>query len=121
MNLLQMSFSGAILILAVIVVRAVSINKLPKKTFLVLWSIVLLRLLVPFSIPSTLSVYSLVNRTAPVRETVSDVDVTDFIPTAQTGQIFIVGILSQFNLKWLISLYLAAFRYLYHSNITLFH
>ena len=91
MNLLQMSFSGAILILAVIVVRAVSINKLPKKTFLVLWSIVLLRLLVPFSIPSTLSVYSLVNRTAPVRETVSDVTVTDFIPTAQTGQIFIGG------------------------------
>ena len=34
---------------------------------------------------------------------------------------FIVGILSQFNLKWLISLYLAAFRYFDHSNLTLFH
>ncbi|MDE6747869.1 MAG: M56 family metallopeptidase [Lachnospiraceae bacterium] len=89
MNLLQMSFSGAILILAVIVVRAVSINKLPKRTFLALWGIALLRLLIPFSIPSMLSVYSLVNRSVPVRETVSDVTVTDFIPTAQTGQLFI--------------------------------
>ncbi|MDE5867062.1 MAG: M56 family metallopeptidase, partial [Lachnospiraceae bacterium] len=82
MNLLQMSFFGAILILAVIVVRAVSINKLPKRTFLALWGIVLLRLLIPFSIPSMLSVYSFVNLSAPVRETVSDVTVSDFIPTA---------------------------------------
>ena len=91
MNLLQMSFSGAILILAVIVVRAITINKLPKRTFLTLWCIVLLRLLIPFSIPSMLSVYSLVNRTTPVRETVRDVGVTDFIPTAQPGQLFIGG------------------------------
>ena len=56
MSLLQMSFSGAILIVAVIVVRAVSINKLPKRTFLALWGIVLFRLLIPFSIPSMLSV-----------------------------------------------------------------
>ena len=89
MNLLQMSFYGAILILAVIVVRAVSINKLPKRTFLALWGIVLLRLLVPFSIPSMMSVYSLVNRSTPVREAVSDVDVTDYIQTTQNGQIFI--------------------------------
>ncbi|MDE7283313.1 MAG: M56 family metallopeptidase [Lachnospiraceae bacterium] len=89
MNLLQMSFSGAILILAVIVVRAVSINKLPKKTFLVLWGIVLLRLLIPVSVPSILSVYSLVNRSMPVREIVSDVPEADFTPTAQAGQLFI--------------------------------
>lgn len=37
MSLLQMSFSGAILILAIVVIRALAINRLPKKTFLALW------------------------------------------------------------------------------------
>ena len=31
MNLLQMSFTGAVMILAVTVIRALAINKLPKK------------------------------------------------------------------------------------------
>lgn len=62
MSLLRMSFSGTILILVIVIIRASLINKLSKKTFLILWGIVLLRLLIPFSIPSTLSVYSLVNR-----------------------------------------------------------
>lgn len=61
MSLLQMSISGAIMILAVIVIRALAINRLPKKTFIALWGIVLLRLLVPFNVPSPLSVYSIVN------------------------------------------------------------
>ena len=60
MNLLQMSFSGAAFIIAVVIIRAVAINKLPKKTFLVLWELVMLRLLIPFSIPSMFSVYTLV-------------------------------------------------------------
>ena len=61
MSLLQMSFSGAVLIFAIIIVRAVAINKLPKKMFLFLWGITIARLLIPFSIPSPASVYSLVN------------------------------------------------------------
>lgn len=61
MNLIQMSISGAIMILAVIVIRALAINRLPKKTFLALWGIALLRLLIPFSFPSPFSAYSLVN------------------------------------------------------------
>ena len=60
MSLLQMSFSGAVLILAIIVVRAVAINRLPKKMFLFLWGVTLVRLLIPFSIPSPASVYSFV-------------------------------------------------------------
>ena len=62
MGLLQMSLSGAVMIIAIIVIRALAINHLPKKTFLILWGIVLLRLMVPFSIPSALSVYSLAER-----------------------------------------------------------
>ena len=53
-----MSFSGAAFITAVVIIRAVAINKLPKKTFLVLWELVILRLLIPFSIPSMFSVRS---------------------------------------------------------------
>lgn len=60
MNLLQMSFSGAIMIFAVMMVRVVAINKLPKNVFVLLWEMVLLRLLVPFSVPSSFSAYSLV-------------------------------------------------------------
>ncbi|MCM1385718.1 MAG: M56 family metallopeptidase [Bacillus sp. (in: Bacteria)] len=60
MSLLQMSFSGAVLIIAVIVIRAFTLHKLPKITFLILWWIALARLLIPFSIPSILSVYSFI-------------------------------------------------------------
>ena len=61
MSLLQMSFSGGVLILTIIVVRAVAINKLPKKMFLFLWGVAMARLLIPFSVPSPTSVYSLVS------------------------------------------------------------
>ncbi len=48
MSLLQMSFLGTVIILLIVVLRAVLINRLPKKTFLILWWIALIRLLVPF-------------------------------------------------------------------------
>lgn len=63
MNLLQMSVSAGILIIAIIVVRALAINRLPKQTFLALWWLALIRLLLPFSFPSPFSVYSLADRT----------------------------------------------------------
>jgi len=49
MSVLQMSIVAAILILVIIVVRRLAIHKLPKKTFMILWGVVLLRLLIPFS------------------------------------------------------------------------
>lgn len=58
MSILQMSFSGAVLILAVVVLRTLLMNRLPKDTFLILWGIVLFRLLVPLSVLSELSVYA---------------------------------------------------------------
>lgn len=66
MSLLQMSFSGAVLIIVIVVIRAVTINKLPKMFFLILWGVALLKLLVPISIPSIFSVYSLVNGNAGI-------------------------------------------------------
>lgn len=65
MNLLQMSFYGAVLILVITAVRALAINRLPKKTFLILWGIVMLRLLIPYSVPSALSVYSWISSNMP--------------------------------------------------------
>ncbi len=60
MNLLQMSFCGTVMIVVAALIRAVAIERLPKRTFLVLWGIIMLRLLVPFEIPSEFSIYSLV-------------------------------------------------------------
>ena len=62
LSLMQMSFSGAVFILVIIVVRAMAINRLPKKMFLILWSIALLRLLIPLSVPSVVSIYSVIGR-----------------------------------------------------------
>lgn len=50
MNVLQMSISAGLLILAIIILRALSINRLPKKMFVALWGIAILRLLIPFTI-----------------------------------------------------------------------
>lgn len=61
MSLLNMSFSGAVFIIAIVIIRAIAVNRLPKKTFLILWMLALLRLLIPFSIPSTFSIYTLVS------------------------------------------------------------
>lgn len=61
MSVLEMSVSSGLLIIAIAVIRAIALNKLPKKMFLVLWSIALLRLLVPVSIPSRFSVYNMMN------------------------------------------------------------
>lgn len=59
MTLLKMSFYGAVIILAVLIIRAFTLHKLPKKTFLILWAVALVRLLIPFEISSGLSLYSL--------------------------------------------------------------
>ena len=66
MRLLQMSLAGGVMIVVITVLRALAINRLPKKTFLLLWAAALVRLLIPFSLPSRLSVYSLLGRSASV-------------------------------------------------------
>lgn len=89
MSLTEMSISGAVLILAV-VVRAAAINRLPKKTFLALWYIALLRLLVPFSIPSVLSAYSLIGQNAAVDHSVQTA-IGNFAPAMQGEPLALTG------------------------------
>lgn len=57
MSLFQMSVSGGILVLFIVVIRALSIHRLPKTTFLVLWIIAALRLILPFSIPLPVNIH----------------------------------------------------------------
>jgi murein DD-endopeptidase MepM/ murein hydrolase activator NlpD len=58
MDIMEMSLTAAVLIGAVVIIRAAALYRLPKKTFLVLWGAVICRLLIPFSIPSRFSVYT---------------------------------------------------------------
>ncbi len=58
MTFLRMSTSSITIILLIILIRLIAMHKLPKRAFLVLWSVVLLRLLVPVLIPSKLSLYT---------------------------------------------------------------
>ena len=62
MSLLQMSVTGGVMILAITVLRAQAMNHVPKKTFLALWGAALLRLVLPVSLSSTLSIYSLLGQ-----------------------------------------------------------
>lgn len=93
MSLLQMSIYGAVLILAVVVIRAVAINRLPKKIFLVLWGLVLLRLLIPFSIPSVFSVYSLFGQNTAVNH-LEQTTISDFVPIIQGEPLELTGEIS---------------------------
>ena len=91
MSLLHMSFAGAVMILAVTIIRALVIYRVPKKTFLVLWGITLARLLIPFSIPSALSIYTLFVEKEPAITSIGDMSVTTFEPAIQQGQLTAVS------------------------------
>ena len=88
MSLLQMSFAGAVMILAIIVIRALAINLLPKKTFLALWGIAVMRLLLPFSLPSAFSVYSLIGNYIPMTVPAKVPQAFEVLPDGMNGQMF---------------------------------
>lgn len=98
MTLLQMSFSGAVLVLVILCIRTLTVARLPKRTFLILWMLVLLRLLVPFTISSPFSVYTLLYRNifadmwkqTPIGSLVKETPVGKFVaasPSIQTDAI----------------------------------
>ena len=59
MVFVQMTVSGAVLILLIVLLRGIALKRLPKSIFPVLWGIALSRLLLPVVIPSAYSIYSL--------------------------------------------------------------
>ena len=66
MSVVQTSISAGLLVVVIVIIRAIALNSLPKTMFLVLWGIVILRLLVPFSIPLNLNVYDAVREITKV-------------------------------------------------------
>lgn len=61
LSFFQMSCYGSLLILAIIGVRAVFGRRIHKQICLLLWCVAVLRLLIPFSVPSVTSIYSLLS------------------------------------------------------------
>ena len=116
MSLFQMSVAGGVLILFIVVVRALAIHRLPKTTFLVLWIIAALRLLLPFSIPLPfnihigLDVFSDVVQELPSGNIVSTLpgdsppsyDIGTAVPSPATEHI------STFEILWLVGVLLLA-------------
>ncbi|MBQ9992981.1 MAG: peptidoglycan DD-metalloendopeptidase family protein [Firmicutes bacterium] len=79
MKLLEMSLCAALLITAIVIIRALCLHKIPKKTFILLWCIVLLRLLIPFELPASLLPFELPSLDAGIeRLTTSDADKIGF-------------------------------------------
>ena len=77
-NLLNASFHGSIVILAVVVLRLL-LKKTPKKFFCMLWLLAGIRLLMPFEIQSTLSLQP---NPEPMIQQMSQYEVLDFAPEA---------------------------------------
>lgn len=61
MTLLRMSIQAGILTVGIVLIRALGMNKLPKKSFLILWDIVLIKLLVPLSFPAKWNILALIH------------------------------------------------------------
>ena len=59
MTLLQMSFSGALMILVIAVLRFLLQRKVHRNVWILLWILVVLRLILPFSFPAATSIYNL--------------------------------------------------------------
>lgn len=86
MSLLQMSLSGAAMILAILLVRTLTLQRLPKRLFPAMWGLVLIRLLVPFSLPAPCSVYSLLSRPVPVAVHQPGPVIAPLSPSAWAGE-----------------------------------
>ncbi len=87
MSLLQRSIFGAILILVIVLIRAIAMNRLPKKTFLALWGIALFRLLIPFTVSASFSVYSLMKCFAPTHLLSEEISKGSMEPITPFGNI----------------------------------
>jgi len=132
MTLLQMSISATILIIIITVLRAILIHKLPKKTLMFLWGLALFRLLIPISIPSVFSVYSLIpqNNTSYVSEPINDLPrffvTSDMVSENIKNNVDIQGIynvsISLWTVLWMIGFSLCVLYFLiaYHRGIKKF-
>lgn len=57
MNFLDMTITSAVLIIAIVLIRALFLYKLPKKAFTLLWGVAICRLMIPYDLSSRFSIY----------------------------------------------------------------
>ncbi len=55
LTLLEMTLTGGIMILLVLLIRVIFLNRLPKTAFIVMWAVVLVRLMIPISFVGLIS------------------------------------------------------------------
>lgn len=112
MDILKMSLSASVFILIIVIIRALALHRLPKMTFLLLWVVALCCLLIPFSVPSRFSIYTLGNM-AKEHFSTMDTTVTAIAPNntgtaADTINISLAKTaaanISPFMIVWLIGL-----------------
>lgn len=105
MSLLQMSFSAAVLILVIVMIRALLLHRLPKITFLILWGVTLCRLLIPVAVPFRFSIYSTVDTLkSGFHETDFPIDNTAITKNVVTLPGTMSANLSPASIIWLIGL-----------------
>ena len=76
-KLLNMSLTGAVAILCVLLLRLL-LKRAPKGITYALWAVVLFRLLCPVSVTSGLSLFSLLD--APSTSTVTGINSMEYVP-----------------------------------------
>ena len=83
MTFLELSFSGAVFVLAIAAFRALTLRRLPKGTFVALWWLAAARLLLPVELASRFSVYTLLEALGPKAvPVVLDALLTPVVPSA---------------------------------------
>ena len=65
MTFLELSLSGGVFVLAIAAFRALTLRRLPKGTFVALWWLAAIRLLLPVELSSRFSVYTLLEALRP--------------------------------------------------------
>ena len=132
MTLIQMSISATILIAIITLVRAISINKLPKKIFMFLWGIVLFRLLVPISIASIFSIHSIIpqSKASYLSESINELpiflDTSDMLSGDIGNEVDIQGFhnvtISLWIVLWMVGFLLCSIYFIiaYHRGIKKF-
>lgn len=58
MGILKMNLIASVMIVLIIIIRTIALHKFSKRVYPVLWGLVMLRLIIPFSIPSKYGIYS---------------------------------------------------------------
>lgn len=83
MNIIQMSLSASVLIVLNVVIRSLALNKFPKKMFLILWGIAMIRLVLPITIPVSISWFPYMTIKNDMIESVSHIsDIDDSLADA---------------------------------------